>query len=178
MTDQFLNLILTSKPYLLCVCVCLLVSDSFDTPWTIVCQTPLPMEFPRQEYWSGQLFPTPNNLPDPGIEPTSLVSPALAGGFFTTMPLGKLPYLVERSKCSLAKHRKYSHPNTTGVSSQQKRDLTLSPGEGTPSSRLFSGHTEPSFPFSSHFLWNISSGRTLRHENKNRSLQVFSAPPG
>ena len=44
------------------------------------------MEFPRQECWSGLLFPPPRDLPDPGIEPTSL---ALAGGFFTTEPPGK-----------------------------------------------------------------------------------------
>ena len=43
-------------------------------------------EFSRQEYWSGLPFLTPGDLPDPGIEPMSLVSPALAGGFFTTMP--------------------------------------------------------------------------------------------
>ena len=48
------------------------------------------MEFPRQEYWSGLPFLTPGGLPDPGIEPASLVSPALAGGFFTTAPPGKL----------------------------------------------------------------------------------------
>ena len=42
------------------------------------------MEFSRQEYWGGLPFPTPGDLPNPGIEPTSLVSPALAGRFFTT----------------------------------------------------------------------------------------------
>ena len=47
------------------------------------------MEFSRQEYWSGFPFPSPGDLPDPGIEPASLVSPALAGGFFTTAPPGK-----------------------------------------------------------------------------------------
>ena len=41
------------------------------------------------EYWSGLPFPTPGDLPDSGIEPTSLESPTLAGGFFTTVPLGK-----------------------------------------------------------------------------------------
>ena len=45
------------------------------------------MGFPRQEYWSGFPFPPPGDLPDPGIEP---MSPALAGGFFTTEPPGKL----------------------------------------------------------------------------------------
>ena len=47
-------------------------------------QAPLSMEFSRQEYWSGLPFPTPADLPDPGIEPISLASPALVGGFFTT----------------------------------------------------------------------------------------------
>ena len=44
------------------------------TPWTVACQAPLSMGFSRQEYWSGLLFPSPGNLPDPGIE---LRSPAL-----------------------------------------------------------------------------------------------------
>ena len=55
------------------------------------------MEFSRQEYWSGLPFPFPGNLPDPGIEPTSLMSPALAGGFFTTEPPGKLMSLLIRT---------------------------------------------------------------------------------
>ena len=44
------------------------------------------MGFPRQKYWSGLPFPTPRDLPDPGMEPAS---PALTGGLFTTEPLGK-----------------------------------------------------------------------------------------
>ena len=47
------------------------------------------MGFPKQEYWSGLPLPLPGDLPNLGIEPTSLGSPALAGGFFTTVPLGK-----------------------------------------------------------------------------------------
>ena len=47
------------------------------------------MEFFRQEYWSGLPFPSPGDLPDPEIEPASPASPALAGGFFTTVPPGK-----------------------------------------------------------------------------------------
>ena len=46
------------------------------------------MGFYRQEYWSGLSFPPPGNIPEPGVE---LASPALAGGFFTTEPLGKSP---------------------------------------------------------------------------------------
>ena len=51
------------------------------------------MRFPRQEYWSGLPFPSPGDLPDPGIEPASPVSPALAGGFFTTEPPGESLYV-------------------------------------------------------------------------------------
>ena len=58
----------------------------FATPWTVARQAPLSMEFSRQEYWNGLPFPSPGDLPDPGIKP---VSPALAGGFFTAVPLGK-----------------------------------------------------------------------------------------
>ena len=59
------------------------------TLWTVAHQAPLSMGFPRQEYWSGLPFPSPGDLSDPGIEPTSLVLPALAGRFFTTAPPGK-----------------------------------------------------------------------------------------
>ena len=58
------------------------------TPWTADYQVPLSMGFPQQEYWSGLLFPPPRDLPDPGTEPMSLVSPTLAGGFFTTVTPG------------------------------------------------------------------------------------------
>ena len=56
----------------------------FATPWTIASQAPLSMEFSRQEYWSGLLFPTPGDLPNLGIKATSPASPALTGRFFTT----------------------------------------------------------------------------------------------
>ena len=55
-------------------------------PWTVACQVPLSMGFSRQEYWSGVPFPTPGNLLDPRIEPTS---PVLAVGFYITEPPGK-----------------------------------------------------------------------------------------
>ena len=62
------------------------MSNSFLTPWTVAHQAPLPMGFPRQEYWSGLTFPPPGDLPDPGIKHTW---PALAGRFFTTESPGK-----------------------------------------------------------------------------------------
>ena len=56
----------------------------FTITWTIACQAPLSTGFSRQGYWSGLPFPPPGDLLDPGIEPTSLMSPTLAGGFFTS----------------------------------------------------------------------------------------------
>ena len=58
--------------------------NTFGTPWTVAHQAPLSMGFLRQIYWSGLPFPSPGNLPDPGMES---VSPALAHRFFTTEPL-------------------------------------------------------------------------------------------
>ena len=75
----------------LCVCVCVCVCAQllgcvllFVTVWTVAHQALLPMEFSRQEYWNEVSLPRPRDLVDPGIEPTSFVSPALAGVFFTT----------------------------------------------------------------------------------------------
>ena len=52
--------------------------------WSVVCQAPLPTGFSRQGYWSGFLLPSPGVAPDAGIEPTTLMSPGLAGRFLTT----------------------------------------------------------------------------------------------
>ena len=57
----------------------------FVTLWTTACQAPVSLEFSRQEYWSGLPFPPPGDLPDPGIEPRSLVSPAWGGGFLNSV---------------------------------------------------------------------------------------------
>ena len=73
------------------VCMCTQLCLTLWDPWTVAHQAPLPMEFSRQEYWSGLPFPTPGYLPNPGIEPAS---PALAGRFFTTVPPGKPVILV------------------------------------------------------------------------------------
>ena len=64
-------------------CAVLSHDQLFATLWTVVCQAPLSMRFSRQEYWSGLPFPPPGDCPDSGIEPASLMSPAMAGGFFT-----------------------------------------------------------------------------------------------
>ena len=62
------------------------------TLWTVAHQAPQSMELFRQEYWSGLPFLPPAYLPDTGVEPESLESPALAGGFFTTVPSEKPIY--------------------------------------------------------------------------------------
>ena len=69
------------------------VSDSV-TPWTVTHQAPLSMGFSRQEYWSGLTYLPPGDLPNPGIEPTSLMSSALVGGFFTTSATWEAPILT------------------------------------------------------------------------------------
>ena len=56
----------------------------FVPQWTVACQVSLSMRFSRQECWSGLPFPSPEDVPYPGIELAFFTSPALAGGFFTT----------------------------------------------------------------------------------------------
>ena len=77
--------------------ICMAVSCSlsrvclFATPWTVAYQAPLSMGFCRQEYWSGLPFPSPGDLPDPGIEPGS---PALEADASPPEPPGKPIFLV------------------------------------------------------------------------------------
>ena len=93
-----------------CVWACSVVSNSFATPWTVACQAPLSMGFPRQEYWSGLPFPSQGDLPDPGDNLHLLLSPALqtdslplshlespAKVSITLWGLGRGPILGERS---------------------------------------------------------------------------------
>ena len=72
--------------------------------WTVACQAPLSMGLSRQEYWSGLPFSAPGNLPSPGIEPMSPVSPALAGRFFNTVPPGK-PVILLLKKFLLSNNK-------------------------------------------------------------------------
>ena len=78
--------------YMVCVCAqwCPTFWDHMD------CSLPDSsfMGFPRQEYWNGLQFPSPEDILNPGIEPTSSAYPALAGGFFTTEPPGKPYYMA------------------------------------------------------------------------------------
>ena len=70
----------------------------FATLWTTALQVPWSIVFSRQDYWSRFPRLPPGNLPDPGIEPTSLTSPAQAGGFFNVRATWEAPQLTQRSK--------------------------------------------------------------------------------
>ena len=81
------------QPYV-CVCVCVKSLSRvrlFATPWTVARQAPLSMGFSRQGYWSGLPFPSPGDLPNPGIEPGS---PALQADALSSEPPGKPQPLV------------------------------------------------------------------------------------
>ena len=69
-----------------CCCLVDKCVQVFATPWTVAQQAPLSMRFPRQEYWSGFLSPSPEDLPHQGIKP---LSPSLVGRFFIAKPPGK-----------------------------------------------------------------------------------------
>ena len=82
-------------PACVCVCVCVCVfscsvmSDSLQ-PWTVACQPPLPMEFPRQKYWSGLPFPPPGDLPNPGIKLMPMCLLYWQADYFSLPPPGTL----------------------------------------------------------------------------------------
>ena len=74
-TVSLYNLIAENHPWCVCVCVCVCTLSYvwlFMTPWTVAPQAHLSMGFPKQEYWSGLPFPSPGDLPNPGIKPASL----------------------------------------------------------------------------------------------------------
>ena len=88
-----------------CVCVCVFSHVRlFATPWTVAHQALPPMEFSRQEYWNVLPFPSPGDLPHPGIEPESLGSPSLAGRFFTTSPPGSPSVFTTKDVVSICRH--------------------------------------------------------------------------
>ena len=140
----------------------------FTTPWTAVCQSPLSMEFSRQECWSGSPFPTPGFLPNSGIKPASLAG---AGGLFF-LPLSHLGSL---KLCVNGTQNNWRYP-------------------GDPESLEFrTGHcnklwrnpktTSISSSFCSNFLCSAPVGESLAHiepdkcwKNSNRKTIISSLP--
>ena len=86
---------------------CLTLRDSMD----IACWVSLSMGFSRQEYCSGLPCPSPGDLPDPGIEPASLMFPALAGGFFTTSTTWEAHCIIIKVHCVSSKASFYPVTN-------------------------------------------------------------------
>ena len=97
-----------------CVCGCSLTQSCLTlcSPCTAACHAPLFMGFSRQEYWSGLPFPTPGDLADPGMEPMSLASSALAGGFFTSTSTTWEALLLSSKVCMLSR---FSHVQLCGT---------------------------------------------------------------
>ena len=95
--DGTLDRVIACVRACMCTQLCLTLYD----PMTVAHQASLFIECSRQEYWSGLPFPTPGDLPDPGIELASLVFPALVGWFFTAAPPGKPLIGLTKSHFSL-----------------------------------------------------------------------------
>ena len=100
----------------MCACMlsCLVIFDSFEIPWTVASQAPLPMGLSKQEYWNELLFPPPRDLPYPGSKPGSLKLSALAGNFFTNEPPQKPPQMFIAALFIRAKKWKQSKYPSTG----------------------------------------------------------------
>ena len=107
------------------VLICLIVSDSFATLWTVAHQAPLSTEFSRQEYWIGLPFSSPGDLPTPEIEPKS---PVLADRFFTIEPIRK-PLKKPLDKCKLKSFCKITDLDSYNVNFMKEFFLKA---EGTP----------------------------------------------
>ena len=129
-------------------------------PMDVASQAPLPMGFSRQEYWSESPFPPPWNLPDPGMEPLSPVSSALAGGFFTTSTTWEAPGTDEvfNNICWVDLD---NHWVTSGIQRQQETTLQ-NIKEVSPE---FDGH-KPS-------LLNTSNYDAKRY-HKHSNFYIFS----
>ena len=97
----------------------------FATPWTVTYQAPLSMGFSRQEYWSGLPFPSPGDLPDPGIEPRS---PALQADTLTSEPPGK-PYSTTKKNVRAIFH-KYWHSVGEGSGTPLQYSCLENPMDG------------------------------------------------
>ena len=98
---------------------------------TVAHQAPLSVGFFRQEYWRGLLFLPPGNLPDPGTEPTSPVSPALQADYLSSEPLGK-PLILLIGLCSQKSHDilVHRHLDFGGTRKLNSGHLGASPSQG------------------------------------------------
>ena len=143
----------------------------FVTRWTVACQAPLSMGFSRQEYWSGLPFPSPGDLPNPGIEPGF---PALRADFKLSEPPGKPWYVLE----SLQNH----HPLLPQLWCMEKMPSTnLVPGGKNVGDHWVTSKIEEEKEWEKKFFWSIRSWEkeamkhrtgTSTHTNTNWKKEV------
>ena len=123
----------------------------FATLWTVIHQAPLSMGFSRQEYWSGLPFTSPGDLPNPGVEPVSLTSPALSTGFFTTSSTWESPCKYMYSVIlTLMLWTGYHYPHSRDEETEKQSSYRISQGHTDISPRaclaLSSGLSTPCYP--------------------------------
>ena len=123
----------------------------FATSWTIAQQAPLSKGFSRKKYWSELPGPLPGDLPDPGIKPTSLLSPALASRFFTTSTTWDAPSLSPRVCSNLCPLNQWCYltisSSATGFSFAYK---------SFPSVRVFSNESALRIRWTKYWSFNFS----------------------
>ena len=131
-------------------------------PMEVAHQAPLSMRLSRQEYWSGFPFLSPRNLPDPGIEPTSRLSPALAGGFLATAATWEACYESSRhfNTPLTSKDKSFRHRiiKATVVLITTKDQLDL----------ISTGHSIPTQQ-NTHFFFFKYEGNVLRDRSHTRA---------
>ena len=116
----FLNLILEVISHH----ACMLSHFTLAPQWTAAHQAPLSMGLSRQEYWSGLPCPSPGNLPDPGIKPMSLLSPALASRFFTTSATWEAAYPITFTVFCSFKGILFARSKSLGPTHRKREGLT------------------------------------------------------
>ena len=141
----------------------------FATPWTVAHQTPLSMEFSRQEYWSVLPFAPPGDLPDPGIEPMTPASPALAGRVFTTAS----PGLGFKLRCVWFWSSGLLHYFTKAEEPEIKLPTSVgsSKSKGVPEKHLFL------FYWLCQSLWLCGSQQTVENSPEDGNSRPPYLPP-
>ena len=162
------------------------ISLRFVTQWTVACQAPLSMAFSRPEYWSGVQCPPLGDLPDPGIEPASLTSPALAGGFFATSAAWEFTFRISGGVTFSQTRSLDPSPPPSGPHSLRLLTRTLSAalsisdaGTACPSSQgqLTPGHHQEGAPSSGLFYKGVHGNvcTSLTQQQQSLSSKLVSS---
>ena len=136
----------------------------FATLWTVACQAPLFMGFSKQEYWSGLTFPPPGDLPNTGTETVSLMSPALAGWFFTTSVTWEAQVSKGIQKENWGFPGSLEEPKKPSQASQQPRFTHLNFSDsGADYCQCYMLHQDGKIPaMRSHFIASFSDHKVIK----------------